>query len=207
MAGGLKNELDCIKAFSETDFTTDLERHRDAMFTRGSYSRAANGRPVVRTSSGDLEMIYALALLAGIAAGLRAFTPVAAVSWAARLGGLHLDGTWLAFLGYTWTPWVFSILAIVEYITDQLPSTPSRTVPFQFGARLVSGAFCGAALGLSAGSWIAGLVAGVIGAVVGTYGGAWVRARMAAGFGRDWPAALIEDAVAIVLGLMIVGSV
>lgn len=26
MQGGLKNELDCIKAFSETDFTEDLKR-------------------------------------------------------------------------------------------------------------------------------------------------------------------------------------
>ena len=26
MMGGLKNELDCIKAFSETDFTEDLKK-------------------------------------------------------------------------------------------------------------------------------------------------------------------------------------
>lgn len=26
MQGGLKNELDCIKAFSETDFTADLKK-------------------------------------------------------------------------------------------------------------------------------------------------------------------------------------
>jgi non-heme chloroperoxidase len=26
MQGGLKNELDCVKAFSETDFTEDLVR-------------------------------------------------------------------------------------------------------------------------------------------------------------------------------------
>jgi non-heme chloroperoxidase len=26
MQGGLKNELDCIEAFSETDFTEDLKR-------------------------------------------------------------------------------------------------------------------------------------------------------------------------------------
>ncbi|MCW6511170.1 DUF4126 family protein [Lichenifustis flavocetrariae] len=150
-------------------------------------------------------MPYGLALLAGIMAGLRAFTPLAAVSWAARLGHLPLGDTWLAFLGYQWTPWIFTVLALVEYVTDQLPSTPSRKVPMQFGARLVSGGFCGAAIGLPAGGWIVGLVAGLVGAVVGTYGGAAGRGRMAAAFGRDLPAALIEDAVAVLLGAAIVG--
>ena len=149
-------------------------------------------------------MLTALALIAGIVAGSRALTAPAAVSWAARLGSLHLDGTWLAFMGYAWTPWVFTVLAIVEYITDQLPSTPSRKVPAQFGARVVSGALCGATIGASGASWIGGLLAGVIGAVIGTYGGAELRARLAKAFGRDLPAALIEDAAAIVLGLIVV---
>jgi uncharacterized membrane protein len=149
-------------------------------------------------------MFYALALLAGIVAGSRALTAAAAVSWAARLIPLNLDGSWLAFMGYAWTPWIFTALAFVELVTDQLPSTPSRKVPMQFGARVVSGALCGATLGTAAESWIAGLVAGVIGAVIGTYGGAEVRARMAKAFGRDAPAALIEDAGTIVLGLVIV---
>jgi uncharacterized membrane protein len=149
-------------------------------------------------------MFYGLALLAGIVAGLRALTVPAAVSWAARLIPLNLDGSWLAFMGYAWTPWIFTALALVELVTDQLPSTPSRKVPVQFGARIVTGALCGATLGAAGGSWIVGLVAGVIGAVIGTYGGVEVRARMATAFGRDPPAAFIEDAVAIVLGLIII---
>jgi uncharacterized membrane protein len=44
---------------------------------------------------------------------------------------------------------------------------------------------------------IAGAIAGIIGAVIGTLGGAAFRARLAATFGKDLPAALIEDAVAI----------
>jgi uncharacterized membrane protein len=151
-------------------------------------------------------MFYALALLAGIVAGSRALTAPAAVSWAARLIPLNLEGSWLAFMGYAWTPWIFTALALVELVTDQLPSTPSRKVPMQFGARIVSGALCGATLGMAAGSWIVGLVAGVIGAVIGTYGGAEIRARMAKAFGRDPPAAFIEDAGAIVLGLVIILS-
>ena len=150
-------------------------------------------------------MLYGLALLAGIVAGSRTFTAPAAVSWAARLGYLNLDGAWLAFMGHAWTPWIFTLLALIELITDQLPSTPSRKTPPQFGVRLLSGALSGATLGASGGSsWIVGLIAGVVGAVIGTYGGADVRARMATAFGRDRPAALIEDAGAIILGLVIV---
>ena len=107
-------------------------------------------------------------------------------------------------MGYAWTPWIFTLLAIVELVADQLPSTPSRKVPMQFGARIVSGALSGATIGTLSGSWIAGLIAGVIGAVIGTYGGAEIRARIAKAFGSDPPAAFIEDAGAIVLGLIIV---
>jgi uncharacterized membrane protein len=149
-------------------------------------------------------MLYGLALLAGIVAGSRTFTAPAAVSWAARLGYLNLDGSWLAFMGYAWTPWIFTLLAIVEMVGDQLPSTPSRKVPMQFGARIVGGALAGATIGASAGSWIIGLIAGVIGAVIGTFGGAEIRGYMAKAFGRDPPAAFIEDAGAIILGLIII---
>ena len=44
-------------------------------------------------------MVFLLALVIGIVAGLRAMTAPAAVSWAARLGWLDLSGSWLAFLG------------------------------------------------------------------------------------------------------------
>ena len=51
--------------------------------------------------------------------------------------------------------------------------------------------------------FLGGLVAGALGGIVGTLGGAEGRARLAAGFGKDRPAALIEDSVAI-LGAMLV---
>lgn len=144
------------------------------------------------------------AFLIGVVAGLRTFTAPAAVSWAAYLGWLKLDGTVLAFLGHPVTAYILAALALLEFVGDQLPSTPSRTVPMQFGARLVSGALCGAAIGTAGGSWLFGLVAGVIGAIVGTLGGHEVRRRLALAFGRDLPAALIEDAVAIIGALVIV---
>jgi uncharacterized membrane protein len=149
-------------------------------------------------------IIYYSALLIGVVAGLRAMTAPAAVSWGAYLGWLPVSETWAAFMAYRFTPWVFSVLAIGEFVSDQLPSTPSRKVPQQFGARLVSGAFCGAVVGAAAGASIGCAIAGIVGAVIGTYGGAALRAGLARAFGNDRPAALIEDALAIVLGVFAV---
>ena len=146
---------------------------------------------------------FVLALLIGATAGLRAMTAPAAVSWAARLGWLQLGPTGLAFLGYAVTPWILTVLALGELVTDQLPSTPSRTVPIQFGTRLLMGALSGGAIGAGVGLMALGLAAGIAGAIIGTLGGRSYRARLAAAFGNDRPAAFIEDAVAI-LGAVLV---
>jgi uncharacterized membrane protein len=58
------------------------------------------------------------AFLIGIVAGLRALTPLAAVSWAAHLGRLPVAGAWLGFLGFTATPYVATLLAIAELVGD-----------------------------------------------------------------------------------------
>ena len=152
-------------------------------------------------------MLYLFALLIGVVAGLRAMTAPAAIAWGAYLGWLPLAGTWAGFMGHWIAVAIFSVLAVVEFITDQLPSTPSRKVPQQFGARLISGAFTGAVIGTLGGALLVGLVVGVVGVVIGTYGGAAARAQLAASFGRDLPAALIEDVVAIVLAVWVVSSV
>jgi uncharacterized membrane protein len=148
----------------------------------------------------------ALSLLIGVVAGLRAMTAPAAVSWAASLGWLDLAGTWLAFLAYRWTPWILTALALGELVNDKLPSTPSRTVPPQFGARILTGGLSGAAIGAASGAMIAGLVAGVVGAILGTLGGRAFRRRLASTFKSDPPAALVEDAIAIVGAWRIVAS-
>src|SRR5258705_13528400 len=90
-----------------------------------------------------------LAFLIGVIAGLRAMTAPAAVSWAARLGWIHLENSWLAFLGFAATPYIVSLLAIGEIVNDKLPKTPSRKAPPAFTARILSGAMCGAALGVA----------------------------------------------------------
>jgi len=149
-------------------------------------------------------MLYALAFLIGIAAGLRALTPAAFVCWAARLGWLKLQGTPLAFLGYAVTPWIFTIAAIGELINDKLPKAGSRKAPPAFIARIVMGALCGAAIGATAGALAGGLILGAIGAIVGTFGGCEFRARLARAAGRDLPIALLEDAIAIALSFWVV---
>jgi uncharacterized membrane protein len=148
--------------------------------------------------------ILMLAFLIGVVAGLRALTAPAAVSWAAHLGVLPLQGTPLAWLGYAFTPYVFTLLAIGELINDKLPKTPSRTVPPQFITRVITGSLAGAAVGAGSRSLVFGLVSGAIGAVASTLGGAAVRSKLAGIFGKDLPAALIEDAVAIILAIVVV---
>lgn len=141
---------------------------------------------------------YVLAFLIGVIAGLRSMTAPAAVSWAARLGWLHLENTWLAFLGYAATPYILSVLAVGELIADKLPSTPSRKAPVGFTARLLTGALCGAAVGSTSGVLTGGLLASVLGAVAGTLGGYEFRARLVRAIGgKDLPIALLEDVIAI----------
>jgi len=147
--------------------------------------------------------VVLLAFLMGIVAGLRTFMAPAAVSWAARRGAIDVEHARLAFMGFRFTPWIFTLLAATELVLDQLPSTPSRTVPPQFGARLVSGALCGATIGSSGGMAIVGALTGAIGAAAGTLGGARLRAGMAAAFRSDHTAALVEDAIAIGAALCI----
>ena len=140
---------------------------------------------------------YLLAFLIGVVAGLRSMTAPAAVSWAARAGWLHVENTWLAFLGYSATPYILTVLAIGELIADKLPKTPSRKAPLGFTGRIVTGAVSGAALGAPPGI-LGGLVAGALGAIAGTLGGYEFRVRLVrATGGKDLPIALLEDAIAI----------
>jgi len=150
-------------------------------------------------------MIYLMAFLIGVVAGLRAMMAPAAVSWAARLGWLNLQGTPLAFLGAAVTPWIFTVAALGELVNDKLPKTGSRKAPPALIARVLMGALCGAAVGAAGQALAAGLAAGAIGAVAGTLGGYEFRARLVRALGgKDLPIALLEDVIAIVLALWVV---
>jgi uncharacterized membrane protein len=148
--------------------------------------------------------ILVFAFLIGFVAGLRALTPPAAVSWAARLGWLPLQGTWLGFLGFAATPCIFIALAIAELVADKLPQTPSRKRAMPFAARIVIGGLCGAAIGTAGRSLFGGLVAGALGGVAGTFGGYEFRARLVKAIGgRDLPIAVVEDAIAIIAAVLL----
>jgi uncharacterized membrane protein len=145
------------------------------------------------------------AFLIGVIAGLRTLMAPTVVSWAASLGWLKLEGGGLAFLTHPATRYILSVLALGELVNDKLPKTPSRKVPPQFIARIVTGAFSGAALGASRQALIGGLIAGAVGAVAGTLGGSEFRMRLVKlTGGKDLPIALLEDAIAILGGLLIV---
>ncbi|KZS63963.1 hypothetical protein A4G27_02080 [Mycobacterium kansasii] len=152
-------------------------------------------------------LVLVLALLIGVVAGLRSVTAPAAVSWAAFLGWINLNGTWASWVGNIVTVVTLSVLAVAELVNDKLPKTPPRTAAPVFAVRIILGGFAGAVSGTAWGYKFGGLGAGVVGAVLGTLGGYHARRRLvAAGGGRDLPIALLEDSVAVLGGFAIVAS-
>jgi len=155
--------------------------------------------------SSDLAVALA-AFGIGIVAGLRSMTAPAVVSWAARLHRLDLQVSRLAFLSSAAAAYTFSALGIGELVADKLPFVPNRTSPLPITFRILSGAVCGAALGVSANRLIvqAALLGG-LGAVNGAFGGFHVR-RLLVKYLKipDLGIALAEDALAIAAGLFIV---
>ena len=79
------------------------------------------------------------------------------------------------FLGASITTYVASALALGELVTDKLPMTPSRKIPMQFGARILSGALCGAAIATPGGAILLGLFLATVGGIIGTFAGAAMR--------------------------------
>jgi uncharacterized membrane protein len=150
-------------------------------------------------------IVLALSVLLGGVAGLRTLVPPTVPAWAAYGGLLDVSATPFFFLGHLVSPLVFTAMAAGELVADKLPRTPARTVPVQFGSRLASGAFAGTALGFAgpASPLLCGML-GVAGALAGTIGGLALRRRLATMAGRDRPAALAEDAIAVSTGIVLV---
>ena len=151
----------------------------------------------------NLVLLWAAGI--GIVAGLRSLTAPAIVAWAARLGWIHLQNSPLAFMGSTWAVGIFTVLALVELVADQLPGTPARTAAVGLSARIVTGALCGACLGVAGGAspWL-GAFMGVIGALIGAFGGLRVRVGLVRALRvPDFAIAIPEDIVAIALGLFL----
>lgn len=154
----------------------------------------------------SLGFALLLAFGIGVVAGLRSLTAPAVVAWAAYLGWINLHGSPLAFMGSKWAVGIFTILALVELVADQLPSTPSRTAPVGLSARIVTGALTGACLALAGGAtlWL-GALAGAMGGIAGAFGGYKARVGLVRALpAPDFAIAIPEDLVAIGLGLLLV---
>jgi uncharacterized membrane protein len=152
------------------------------------------------------SMVLALIFAIGIIAGLRALTAPAVVCWAAHLGWLNLQNSHLAWMGSVAAVAIFSILALAEIVNDKLPATGSRTAPPSLVIRSITGALAGTALAIAASqSVLLGIVLGALGALAGSFLGYEVRHRIVTGLKiPDFPIALLEDAIAIGCGLLIV---
>ena len=100
--------------------------------------------------------------------------------------------------------YVLGVGALLELAGDLNPKAPARTRFLGLTARVLSGAFCGWAVNAGPGASVTlGIVLGAIGAVIGAYGGLAARTRAIALIGAV-PAALLEDAIAIVGSIAIV---
>ena len=149
--------------------------------------------------------VLLFAFLIGVVGGLRALTAPAVTSWAAHLGWINLANSPLKFMGSMITVVFFTILACVELVTDQLPSTPPRTKPAGLIPRILLGGLCGAAVASAGGQSMAlGAVLGAVGGVTGAFAGYEVRTRLVKALGvPDFVIAVVEDAVAIGGGLVL----
>ena len=152
------------------------------------------------------SLVIALAFLIGIVAGLRSLTAPAVVAWAAHRGWLDVQNTPASFMASTVAVVIFTVLALGEFIADQLPFTPSRLEPPGLIARIVLGALSGAVIALAGAQSLAlGALAGAIGGVAGAFAGYHVRTGLVRALKiPDIIIGLLEDAVAILAAVFIV---
>lgn len=150
--------------------------------------------------------VLLLAFLLGVVAGLRSLTAPAVLAWAAHRNWLNLHNSPLSFMTSTAAMVIFILLAVVELIADQLPSTPSRTAPPGLIARIVLGGLSGAGIAVAGSQSLAlGAVLGIGGALIGTFGGYQARMRLVQVLKvPDLVIATLEDIVAIGGGLFVV---
>ena len=124
---------------------------------------------------------YLRAAIVGASAGLRTFTAPAAT---------------LAAGGSRWARPAL-VVATGELVGDKLPMTPPRTTLPALGARIVSGAACGAAVSRrNGGAALLGALLGGVAAYASTFAGYTLRSVGAESV-PDLPLALAEDALAI----------
>ena|ERR1700761_4401096 len=149
-------------------------------------------------------MAFLCCLLIGGICGLRSMTAPALIAWGARLGWLHLGSGFFSFFANQISLIIFSLFAVGELIADKLPFIPPRTQPGPLIVRIVFGALCAAALGVSAS--VSPVVAGIIGglgAIAGSFAGYNFRRALSSKI-PDLLLALVEDAVAVGGGFLLI---
>src|ERR1700722_6490844 len=152
------------------------------------------------------SLAFAMIFAIGMIAGLRSLTAPAVVCWAAHLGWLNLQDSHLAWMGSRGAFSIFSILALAEIINDKLPATGSRRAPPSLVIRSITGALAGSGLAIAAHqSLLVGIIVAIVGALAGSFLGYHLRDQIVGGPKiPDFPIALVEDAIAIGCGLLIV---
>ena len=153
---------------------------------------------------------YLKALGLGVVTGMRAVVSPALLS--RKLAGTSLAKQPKTLIHRLTQPAVVTALeglAVAEIVTDKFPGVPNRTIPFQFGGRIVSAAACGGFLSQAEDADIpVGVIAGALGAVAGTLVlfrlRQWLTHRQGI---ADPVVALAEDALCVGLGWTIVNRV
>ncbi|QIQ06487.1 hypothetical protein [Streptomyces liangshanensis] len=144
-------------------------------------------------------------VLVGLVSGLRSQLGVAAVALTTEPGESARPASLFAGV---WGKRGAAAGAVGELVADKLPWTPSRLTPAGVASRMAFGGFAAVALASREPDGAPPVLAAAVGAAasaVGTLAGAYWR-RTAAEAGRpDWPAALLEDAAALLLAGTAVG--
>lgn len=130
-------------------------------------------------------------LLIGMVGGMRALTPLAAVTLAARNNALPRNNGALAVLGHPWVSNSIMALAAGELLGDKLPSSPDRIIAPGIAARVLTGALAGAALAPRE-QRNTGALLGAVGAVASAYISFNVRIRAMERYGQV-PTGIAED--------------
>jgi uncharacterized membrane protein len=134
-----------------------------------------------RTSTHGASLPRAAVL--GFAAGLRTFTPLAALAVRGRLGGGQVVRRGAL------------LVAASEWIGDKSSRVPARTSPGPLIGRAVSGAVVGTVVGGRRGG-----VVGALGAIAGSYAGCYGRAALGRATGKpDALFAIAEDGLTTAL--------
>jgi hypothetical protein len=134
-------------------------------------------------TSQDTPKRLSRAAVLGFAAGLRTFTPLAALAVRGRLGGGEAVRRGAP------------LLAAGEWIGDKSPKAPPRTSPGPLAGRALSGAVVGTVLAGRRGG-----VIGALAAVAGSYAGQYGRAALGRATGKpDAIFAIAEDGLATAL--------